>query len=534
MIRRRRRYQAAKPHSVANALKTTRSTFSDTALHPPVRIVNVTFVSQRPSFNAAIVWIAIVSFVVGTVVRVFAARNDLWFDEVWTLQLLRERVHSFGDVFTNLKHSNNHHLCSLWMWLVGQNASPLLYRLPSVLASIGTIVIAGLIGLRQSRLEGCIAVILTSWSYLLIHFGTEARGYSPVIFFALLAWYALQQFEERRSWLWTVVFWSAVVLGFLAHLEFAICFASLVACALWQFVRYRSRWRQAVLDLFALFTVPVGLILVFYLVALRGFEVASGEPYRLWPLLIKTASYTLGGPGSGIAAGIIALLAVAASSVSLIYLMGEADDRWIFYAVVIVAPLALIAIHRPEQLYVRYLMIGVAMSLLLFSSVGAATLRRGVAGLAIGLALLAVYVTGNAADTSNLLRFGRGQYLAALRFMETHSNDKRVLVTSLDLGTKMLVSYHKSYLERPDDLQYVDPATLKEDYARTNGFSLGAEWLILLLEDLTRLPARVTDQYGNSYQLVSIYRGSDLSGSNWLLYHNLNRGLMPPQSPLSR
>jgi hypothetical protein len=39
-----------------------------------------------------------------------------------------------------------------------------------------------------------------SWSYLLIHFGTEARGYSLAIFFALLAWYALQQFEERRSW----------------------------------------------------------------------------------------------------------------------------------------------------------------------------------------------------------------------------------------------------------------------------------------------------------------------------------------------
>jgi len=110
------------------------------------------------------------------------------------------------------------------------------YRLPSVLASIGTIVLAGLIGLRQSRLEGCIAVILTSWSYLLIHFGTEARGYSLVIFFALLAWYALQQFEEKRSWLWIIVFWGAVVLGFLAHLEFAICFAALVAWALWRFV----------------------------------------------------------------------------------------------------------------------------------------------------------------------------------------------------------------------------------------------------------------------------------------------------------
>jgi hypothetical protein len=275
------------------------------------------------------------------------------------------------------------------------------------------------------------------------------------------------------------------------------------------------------------------LMLVFYFVAICGMEVAGGPTYRLWPLLIKTGSYTLGGPGSGAVAGIIALLAVAALCVALIYLMFERDDRWIFYAVVIVAPLALIAIQLPEQLYVRYLMISVAISLLLLSSVYSAALHRSVAGLAIGLALLALYVTGNAANTSNLLRFGRGQPLAALLFMETHSRDKNVLITSnADLGIGMLINYYKNYLERPKDLQYVDYATLKEDYARTNGFSLGAEWLILYRDDLTIQPARVTDEYGNSYQLVSIYRGSDLSGSNWLLYHNLNRGPMAPQSPL--
>jgi hypothetical protein len=396
-------------------------------------------------------------------------------------------------------------------------------------------------------------VILTSWSYLLIHFGTEARGYSLAIFFALLAWYALHQFEETvaggglsavasakaddsgRSWTWLIVFWSAVVLGFLAHLEFAICFAGLVAWALCRFVRYRSKWRQGVLDLFALFTVPIVLLLAFYFVAIRGIEVAGGPSYRLLPVLIKTASYTLGGRGSGAAAGIIALMAVAALCVALIYLMSDGDDRWIFYAVVIVAPLALIAIKRPEQLYVRYFMISVAMSLLLLASGWAAMMRRGLAGILTGLVLLAIFVTGNAANTVTLLRFGRGQYLAALRFMETHSSDKKILITSsADLGNGMLVNYYKSYLERPQDLQYVGQATLKEDYARTNGFSLGGEWLILHRYDLTKQPARVTDEYGNSYQLVRIYRYSDLSGSNWLLYHNLNRPPVPTQRALSR
>src|SRR5216117_1898350 len=247
-------------------------------------------------------WMAVGSFAVGTVVRVLAAQNDLWFDEVWTLELLRERVHSFRDVFINIKHSNNHHLVSLWMWLVGQNASALVYRLPSVLASIGTVALAGFIGARRSWLEGCIAVTLTSWSYLLIHYGTEARCYSLAIFFALLALYSLQQFEEKRSWIWTIVFWSAVILGFLAHLEFAVCFAGLVAWALWRFVRYRSKWREAVLNLFALFTVPIVLLLAFYFGAVRGMEVGGGPTYQVPPFPVEPASYILGGRASGAAA----------------------------------------------------------------------------------------------------------------------------------------------------------------------------------------------------------------------------------------
>jgi len=366
----------------------------------------------------------------------------------------------------------------------------------------------------------------------LVHYGTEARGYSLAIFFALLAWYALQQFEERPSWIWTIVFWSAVVLGFLAHLEFAICFAGLVAWALWRFARYRSKWRQGVLDLFALFTVPVVLLLAFYYVAVRGMEVGGGPEYQVMPLLIETASYMIGGPASGALAGIVALLAVASIYVVLVYLMFERDDRWIFYAVVIMAPLGLIPILLLVPLSVRYFMISVAASMVLLSSGYTALLRRGVAGLGIGLTLLAFFVAGNAVNTVNLLRFGRGQYLAALRFMERNSEGREVVITSdHDFRNAMLVNFYKRYLERPDYIRYVDGSALDEQYVRTNRRSLGAEWLILHRFDLREQPERVTDHFGNNYQLTTIYRYSDLSGWNWLLYHNLNRSPVTPHSP---
>jgi hypothetical protein len=323
-----------------------------------------------------------------------------------------------------------------------------------------------------------------------------------------------------------IVFWSAAVLGFLAHLEFAICFAGLVAWALWRFVRYRSKWRQAMLDLFALFTVPIVLLLVFYFVAIRGMEVGGGPKYQVMPLLIKTASYMLGGPGSGAAAGIAALLAVASIYVVLVYLMFQRDDRWIFYVVVIVVPVGLIAILLTVPLSVRYFMISVAASLVLLSSGYAALLRRGVAERGIALTLLAVFVAGNAVNTGNLLRFGRGQYLAALSFIKAHSDDQEVVITSdHDFRNGMLVDYYKRYLARPDSMRYVSGATLNES---------GPDWLILHRFELTRWLDRVTDVYGNTYELVKIYRYSDLSGWNWLLYHNLNRPPVAGHSELSQ
>ena len=187
--------------------------------------------------------------------------------------------------------------------------------------------------------------------------------------------------------------------------------------------------------------------------------------------------------------------------------MFERDDRWIFYAVVIVAPLGLIAILLPVPLSVRYFMISVAASLVLLSSGYAALLRRGVAGLGIGLTLLAIFVAGNAVNTGNLLRFGRGQYLAALRFMEKNSDGREVVITSdHHFRNAMLVNYYKRYLERPDYIRYMDGPALHEEYVRTNGTSLGAEWLILHRFDLREQPERVTDHFGNNYQLMTIYR----------------------------
>jgi len=487
------------------------------------------------ALSGVMLWVAIGAAALGSAVRALTCLNDLWFDEVWTLDLLREHVHSSLDVFTSFKHSNNNHLSSLWMWWLGPEAWWPLYRLPSLLASVGTIGLAGLIAGRWGRLEACVAVTLASASYLLIHFGGEARGYSAVICCALLAWYALLCFDERRSWRWAGVYWLAVVLGFMAHLEFVVCALGIAAWTLWRCLFRAPTRRQGVVDLLRLHALPAALVLLFYGVALRGMELGGGEAYDLVTVLVQTASYALGGPASGELARVAAFAMVAAGAAALVWL-ARRSDQWLFYGLAIAAPLVLLGITRPEQLYPRYFVVSVALYLVLVAPALAALLRGGTSSKVFGIALLGLFALGNALRVDELVRFGRGQYLEALRFMEQHSGGRELsLGSDHPLRNPTLVNYYARYLEHPDRVRHVDIRAQAEQFKATGQRSEGPEWMI---DHRFDLPADVPHEYqdgcGNRYQLVAVYRYSDLSGWHWLVCHNLNRPSVAPAEPLYR
>jgi uncharacterized membrane protein len=129
--------------------------------------------------------------VVAGTVSLLAIFNDLWLDEIWSLDKARHLTSPWAAV-TELHHDNNHILNTLVMYL-WPNASPeWLYRLPAWLSGVAAVVLAGLIGRRQagSPLGGLIAMVLMGGSYLMVHYASEARGYAMAIAVGLLAFHA--------------------------------------------------------------------------------------------------------------------------------------------------------------------------------------------------------------------------------------------------------------------------------------------------------------------------------------------------------
>jgi hypothetical protein len=101
---------------------------------------------------------------VAIALRLIGTRGDLWLDEIWTLVLL-EPVTSVGQVIWSINHDNNHYLNSLYLYLVGADASPLVQRALSVVFGKAAVGAAGIAAIRGGWVNALTAMLLFAVSY---------------------------------------------------------------------------------------------------------------------------------------------------------------------------------------------------------------------------------------------------------------------------------------------------------------------------------------------------------------------------------
>jgi hypothetical protein len=90
---------------------------------------------RRARIDAALPWLIVAG---GVALRLWAARGELWLDELISLW---RAVHAptWLAIFDGIHSDNNHYLTSLWLRLVGEGHSPLVYRAPSLAAGAATL-----------------------------------------------------------------------------------------------------------------------------------------------------------------------------------------------------------------------------------------------------------------------------------------------------------------------------------------------------------------------------------------------------------
>lgn len=175
--------------------------------------------------------------ILATALRLWHLNDSLWYDEILTLtQFVKlpasELIHTYGSLNNHILYT---WLAKLSVILFGETAFSL--RLPAVLFGVGSIFLAWrLIARLGFPNEALICALLLSLSYHHVWFSQNARGYTAILFFALLGSLYLMsalQGNNRRDWAKFGLCAAAALLTHLSSVFFLLAQGGLILVWVW-------------------------------------------------------------------------------------------------------------------------------------------------------------------------------------------------------------------------------------------------------------------------------------------------------------
>ena len=455
------------------------------------------------------------ALLVGGLLRFYASVGDLWLDEVWSLKIAKH-CHTWRDVFTSLHVENNHYLSTLWFYALGPSQWFVSYRLPSIFAGIVTIALAIRLALPLGKAAALFTAALTSTSYLLVHYASEARGYSVMTMLALTCIALALNHAKRPTLRTTILLNIAMSLGLLSQLLFAV-FAGLLG--LWLALGPREDGATGKRLSRFVWACACGVLPAITLAALFVLDISKIPPGGTDPshplrVIVTALSLTLGGPHDGWLSLAFAAAAVTLTLVLLARPLRRRNDLatlsfTLLAGLLVLLPLLSSPTHTP--LAVRYFLVCVPLVLILLGGLlGELWQARGLKR-ALAVVALLVYFVLNGVHLSWLIRDGHGQYTQAVTYLGSQSSHGVELQISGDHDFRLTTML--------DFYQTALPAEVGVDYKHRNDVPRGGtEWVITHALEPAQKPSPSMVIYGQTYRLQGVFPSSPLSGFTWYVY----------------
>jgi hypothetical protein len=444
----------------------------------------------------------------GLGLRIWSARGGLWVDEAWSAVMV-ERARTPLGIFVAINHDNNHHLNSLWMLLCGYGAPPMALRALSIASGTAAILLASAIGARRSNANAVIAALLFAVSPMMVNYGSEARGYMPMLLALMMMIWLVSRWLDTpgmRPPAWPLAALAAV--GLLSQLTMVFGLAALMV---WVAVRLaRSRSIPIAETLTTRLFLPSAIVTAAVFAIVLGAAIASPTGMQvgdygafslgtLWSALRVMVAASFGGlavPAPVISLGMIAIV------IGIAIVLRRNDPLAIFYLAAVVGLPATLAVLRIGNTGIpRYFLLSsVAMMLMV-----AGLLARGLTGhratRAACLVVIPAIVVGCLYDDVSQAALRRGDSGAAIATMTAMApSGASVLVEHLrPVATLRVAAAEAGY-----PLRIVDRCP-------------AAMFLHVDLADGTSAP-RSAFRCGRAYRLLVVRTRSILSGTSWALY----------------
>ncbi|HEX3928901.1 MAG TPA: hypothetical protein VHW65_12970 [Gemmatimonadales bacterium] len=454
-------------------------------------------------------------FFLAAILRVALSGQQLWLDEIWSVQIATT-MHSVLQVFT-LHHEINHHLNTVWLFLIGAAGSAFQYHLLSLVAGTVSVAVAGLIGARRNAVTACLAMFAVGISYQMVLASTEARGYGTLVLASLLAYYLLESQLRRPRWPTATAYAVVTAFGLLSQPVFAAFIAAGVVWSLAAMIRNGRVTARSAAQALAAHVVPVLSCAALYFGDLRRVVAGGGTAAASIPAVWATSlAWALGAPQVAalqFVGGALALVAIAAA----LHWQWQRDraEAVFFGAIILVFPLALIGVRGSDLVYVRHFMVATTLLLVLLSFWVGTWWQAGQSGRIACAVAVTGYAAGNAWSIAQLARFGRGEYRQALQFMVDAAHGRPATVGGdQDFRVGTVARYYLAREKPSPALTYLDQSAWPAG---------GTDWLIVQSES-TEPPfpslTSIADDLGDRFDLVRTFPTAPLSGLHWFVYRN--------------
>lgn len=448
-------------------------------------------------------WLAVAALtLLGLMLRILAARGALWLDEAWSATFAEEAATPIG-VIWRVNHDNNHILNTLWLQFVGADASPLVQRALAIVTGTAAIPLAASVGARRGAAAALIAALAFAISPMLVTYGSEARGYAPMIAAFLAMLVLVDRWLARGD---PVPAIGLAILALLGTLAQVLMIAPLLAITAWAGIVLRRRHGSGVAALGVLRALGPALaaaalvILVMSLAAHAapaGFTIGSYQPFGVsdWTKGVAGAvAWAVGTEPIGrwtALFGLVAALALLAAR--------HRDPRAPLYAILILGlPLAYALLRVGNVSFPRYyLPAAVCLLLVASDALGSAAGRARWAA----LALLALFVVGAVRLDTPLIADRRADPAVAIAAMRAAAPAGTTLILP---DTRMTPVFEWAARSARYPLHIVGTRCAPAPF--------------LLLDDGQPPTLRLCC---GTYRLLAARRAEGLSGTGWSLYRRI-------------
>jgi len=270
-----------------------------------------------PRHRSILVILAVI-ILAASALRLYRLDSGLWLDEILTYVMYAEMP--FGEIISTYDSENQHFLYTLLahasFTVFGKGAWP--FRLPAVLFGVGSICALYLLGREvTSEREALLSSALLAFSYHHVWFSQNARGYTGLLFWAILSsWLLVRGLRGAKPRLW-LLYAATVAFGVYTHMSMVfVAIGHFIIYLIAIFLRRREAWPDKWASFFLGFCVA-GL-LTFQLHALvlpQIFGTISGTEKSvvvawkspLWTLLEVARGIQIGFAGSVVAIAALTL-----------------------------------------------------------------------------------------------------------------------------------------------------------------------------------------------------------------------------------